>query len=102
MRIHWLFVCICNYCAHNVVRTWGLVGMWKVEGGASRKKEPSDDFPISLNTKFCSIWCRLAVHSMSKYGSQFELTPYALPRLGVKVEEALGSKVVPILHGRDL
>ena len=47
MCVHWIFWRICNYCVHNVVRSQGLVGRWKV---AENTRKLSHDFPIPFNS----------------------------------------------------
>ena len=69
------FYCICNY-VDNVVTSWGLVGGrgrgWKVE---ANNRKPTHDFPMSVNTKFCSTCRRFAGIPISGYAPSPKSNP---------------------------
>ena len=78
-----------------VLRGEELVETWCVDRNcANRLPTAHPDLPRHVHTKFCSICHRLAVISLSNYGSH-KLDPFRVVRLGLRSRKWHQSKLRP-------
>ena len=78
-----------SYCVHNVVRSWGLLGGWKI---AAHNRRPTHDFSIPFNTKSAVFWLEIQCQIRAPH---LDPAPRLAVRLDLAVEKVTNLNLVP-------
>ena len=73
----------------------GIAQLGEIGVGSCANRKPIHDFPMPLNTNFCSICRRLTTIKMSSYDTQFD-PQFVGVRADLGVENGTNRNLVPI------